>query len=234
MKKLIHVMAVLLAVIISSVVLIGCPGPVGPAGPAGPAGADGADGETGPAGPQGEPPDPPVGDGEPGSVCATFRDCGGSLACVAGVCSRATGRAGGSACGGNGDCASGLCSGGACCSATRTATSTDGSVVLTSEITSDRFLYTCVVDTTNITAIYIWSNVITQSQLFSFLSSDNVGRTIRRDDNDTSAELTEETTSSRTVLFSAPRSDNGAPAFTVTCQAVDFNPTASLSLSVCE
>ena len=220
-------MAVLLAAIVCSVLLIaGC------TGPAGPAGADGETGPAGPAGPQGEPPEPPAGDGEPGSVCATFRDCAGSLACVAGVCSRANGRAGGSACGGNGDCASGLCSGGACCSATRTATSTGGNIVLTSEITSDRFLYTCV--GTNRVSLLLWSNILPMTDGLLLFASESVGSRDMSSAGDVSAEITAKTASTVTVLFSAPRSDNGGAAFTVNCRGTHVGGDETVSLSLCE
>ncbi len=91
MKKSIVMMAVLLAAIVCSVLLIaGC---TGPAGPAGADGETGPAGPAGPAGPQGEPPEPPAGDGTLGSTCATFRDCAGALVCGDGVCGRDIGGA---------------------------------------------------------------------------------------------------------------------------------------------
>ncbi len=235
--KEIFAMAGILAVMI----LAGCPGPVGPAGPAG---------ERGPAGPQGEPAPTPMGDGEIGSVCTSFRDCAGALLCGNGACGIALGgtctadedcasplvcSASGvcandnanAVCTTNAGCSSGLCNGGTCCAATRTAASTDGAVVLTSRITSDKFLYTCV---TTGSSLRFWSNVLPMSDQLGLFRADGVGH-MSTHDNITYAELTEITPTTFTSLFSSPRSDSGAGAFIAHCSV---SSGASVSLSLCE
>ncbi len=167
-----------------------------------------------------------------GSACDTNEQCTSGV-CVSNVCSDTST---GSACTTNAQCASGLCNSGSCCAASRTATSSNGKITITSQITDDKFLYTCIVERDQ-ASVQMWSNLTSRVVNVAILESQTVGT---RDDSlltshNVYAQKTAEDLETFTAVFSNPRSDSNAAASIGHC--LSSTPLAiqtTISLSLCQ
>ncbi len=172
-------------------------------------------------------------DGTAGSICRLDDHCTDALTCRAGFCSDGSAN---TICTTNAQCTSGLCNSGACCAATRTAASANNELILSTEITSDRFVYRCVADA-NQASVSFWSNIVLRFDLVTILWSDSIGT---RDDrelmtHDVYAEKIAQDATTQTALYSSPRSDSGAADFTVTCRgSTNIGDRTVVSLALCE